>query len=125
MQQAVALSVPKKRVNLPRTSTRQQNPYDLYCKLISDVIPEPFGACLFDGKIFRPGALVELDNLPTPAVVIECTGPIGPYVNRRSERRRDYGYILWVLDRELLEWREIARAQAKDASWTAAIREPA
>ncbi len=81
--------------------------------------------CRFEGRIYRPGALIALEALPRPAVVIECTGPIGAFVARRSSRYRDYGYILWTFDFQVFEWREIARAQAPDASWTAAIREPA
>jgi hypothetical protein len=113
---------PSKRLQFPRTSTRLSLP-DVYCKLIEDIVPQPFGCCRFDGRIYRPGAPIALESLPRPAVVIECTGPIGPYLHRRAGRYRDYGYILWTFDFQAFEWREIARAQAPDASWTAAIRE--
>ncbi len=115
---------PSKRIQLPRSSSRVAREH-VYCKLIEDIIPQPFHTCLFDGKIYRPGASLEVEQLPRPAVLIECTGPIGPYVNRRGGRHRDYGYILWVFSFDLHEWREIARAQAPDASWTATLREPA
>lgn len=91
-------------------------------KLIEDIIPQPFGACLFDGRIYRPGAAVDVTSLPRPAVLIECAGPIG--VHRRG-KHRDYLYLLWRFDFSLLGWVKIAEAQAKDASWTAAIREAA
>lgn len=122
MQASVALLAPTKRVRLPRSSTRQQNPYDLYCKVLTDIIPEPFGAALFAGKIYKPGAVVELAALPDPAVVIECAGQIGAW---QRGKRRDFQYILWTYDRQLDEWHELARAQAKDKTWTAGIREPA
>jgi hypothetical protein len=112
---------PPRRIRFPRTSSRLQLP-DVYVKLIEGIIPQPFGMCMFDGRIFRPGAVVDLEALPRPAVVIECAGPIG--VHQRG-KHRDYQYILWSFDFSVCEWREIARSQAKDASWTAGVREAA
>ena len=115
---------PPKRIQLPRSSTRLQFP-DVYCKILESVKPEMFGCAAFDGRIKKVGTVLDVDSLPRPLVVIECTGPIGPYVNRRAGRHRDHGYILWTYDYGREEWREICRAQAPDGSWTAAFREPA
>jgi len=119
----LSAAVPR-RIHLPRSSTRLALPY-VYCKLIEDIVPQPFSACRFEGRIYRPGAPIDLEGLPCPAVVIECIGPLGAFVARRSSRRRDYGYILWSFDFANYEWREIARAQAPDATWTAALKDPA
>jgi hypothetical protein len=113
--------VPPKRIQLPRNSTRVQRQY-VYIKIIESIKPEAWGAVAFDGKILAPGAVVDLDPLPRPLVVIECIGPLG--IHQRG-KHRDYGYILWRYDFSLFEWQEIARAQAKDWSWTVAMKEPA
>ena len=114
---AVAVS----RIRLPQSSTRLQIP-EVYVKIVQDIVPLPFGLCRFDGTIHKPGAVIAVETLPRPAVAIECAGPVGVY---RRGKRRDYQYLLWTLDHPDLEWRELARAQSRDASWTAAVREPA
>jgi hypothetical protein len=116
---ALAVCEPAGKIRLPQSSTRLQVPY-VYVKIVEDIVPLPFGLCRFDGPIYRPGAAIAIDALPRPAVAIECAGPIGAW---RRGRRRDDQYLLWTLDYEHLEWRELARAQARDASWTVAVRE--
>jgi len=118
---AHAAAAPEPKIRLPRTSTRVEFPY-VYIKIVENIVPLPFGLCRFDGKIYKPGAVIAIETLPRPAVLIECAGPVGIY---RRGRRRDYQYLLWLLDADRHEWRELARAQARDASWTLAIREPA
>jgi len=94
-------------------------PY-VYIKIVENIVPLPFGLCRFDGKIYKPGAVIAVETLPQPAVALECAGPVGVY---RRGKRRDYQYLLWTLDPGHLQWRELARAQARDASWTVAVRE--
>ena len=118
---AHAIAAPESKIRLPQTSTRLQIP-EVYIKILDDIVPLPFGLCRFDGRIYRPGAVIAVETLPRPAVAIECAGPVGVY---RRGKRRDYQYLLWTLDPAHLEWRELARAQARDASWTAVVREPA
>jgi len=112
------------RIRLPQSSTRLDLPH-AYVKLLEDIIPQPFGVCRFEGRIYRPGAVVDVASLPRPAVAIECAGPVGVYRRTGPGRHRDYRYILWVFDFCSIEWRQVAQTQAKDTSWTAAIREPA
>jgi hypothetical protein len=111
---------PPAKIQLPRSSTRLQIP-EVYCKLVSDLVPDgPFGVCRFEGKIYKPGAVVEAHQLPRPAVVIECCGQQGAW---QRGKKRDYLYIVWTYDYRVCEWREIARALARDASWTAVVKE--
>jgi hypothetical protein len=116
---AAEIEIPR-RVALPRSSTRLQLP-EVYCKLVGDVIPNgPFGTCRFDGKILKPGAAIEVEKLPRPAVVIECAGQQGIW---QRGKKRDYLYILWRFDFSRGEWQELARALARDASWTAVLKQ--
>src|SRR5581483_3862932 len=99
----VAVSPPK-RVALPRTSTRLQAPQS-YVKVITGMKTEAWGATGFEGKIYSPGQVVDLDALPRPAVAIECAGPIGIY---QRGKHRETLYILWRFDVDRGEWVEIA-----------------
>jgi len=118
---AHAFAVKPASIRLPHSSTRVEIPY-VYIKIVEEIIPLPFGLCQFHGRIHKPGATIAIETLPRPAVLVECAGPVGVY---HRGRRRPYWYILWSLDYATLEWIELARAQARDASWTLAIREPA
>jgi hypothetical protein len=113
-----------RRFEFPRSSTRLQIP-NVYIKVVGRILPEPFGCAMFephDRRLHRPGAVVDLDALPRPCVVIECTGPVGAW---QRGKKRDRAYILWRLDFSRYEWVEICRAQSLDASWSAVFREPA
>lgn len=70
-----------------------------------------------EGRILRPGASVPRATLPNPCVLVECAGPDGP----GNVRPRPYLWILWKLDEERQDWREIARAAAPDRSWLEVI----
>jgi hypothetical protein len=95
-------------------------PY-VYVKIIERIQPNAWGI-LFEGSLHRPGAVLEADFLPQPAVAIECAGPVGTW---QRGKRRPCLYILWLFDHTKGEWIELARAQAVDASWMAALQEPA
>lgn len=111
-----------KRIQLPRSSTRLQIP-EVYCKLVTEITsPGPFGACLFEGKIHKPGETIETAALPRPAVVIECAGPQGGW---QRGKKRPYLYLLWSFDFTRWEWAEVARAVGVGSEWTAVLREAA
>ena len=110
-----------KRVQLPSTATRIQKPYT-YVRVVTSMHSTTWGAVAFEGKLHSPGAVVDADSLPSPAVLVEAAGPIGPW---QRGKHRELLYILWRLDLVRWEWVEIARAQALDWSWTLMLREAA
>jgi len=119
-QAAVSPAAPK-RIALPRSSTRlQQNV--AYIKIVTRIRTESWGGVAFDGTLYTPGRVVDLESLPRPLIAIECAGPIGAW---RRGKRRETLYILWRFDVALQEWREIARAQAEDWRWSVALRDAA
>jgi hypothetical protein len=109
------------RIQLPRSSTRLQRPH-VFVNVLERVKQEEWGAVQFEGRIYTPGQVVDFASLPSPLIAIECAGPVGVH---QAKKYRDYLYILWRYDLGIQEWVEVARAQAKDASWTLALREPA
>ncbi len=112
------------RIRLPFTSNRNQKPF-AHLKLLTEVSPctlgGPFSAD-FKGKIYAPGAVLDAEELPDPAVVLECVGPIGL---AKSGKQREILWVLWRYERKLEEWIEIARAQSDNTDWSLALREPA
>lgn len=108
-------------VRLPCTSTRLQKPYT-YVRIVTAMHATKWGAICFKGPLYAPGAVVDADSLPSPAVLIESAGPIGPW---QRGKHREMLYILWRFDLVRWEWVEIARAQALNWSWTVVLREPA
>lgn len=71
----------------------------------------------FEGKIYRPGAVVSLDELG-PGVVLECVGPVGP----ARKRPRPFEWRLWAYDFKWQEWDELARAEAVGWEWAEVLR---
>jgi hypothetical protein len=71
----------------------------------------------FRGQLLTPGADFNPDNLPRPAVLIECAGSV-----RIKEGRSKYCFrclwLLWRFDFETLEWIEVMRTQCDNATWT-------
>jgi hypothetical protein len=112
--------VRQRLIQLPRTSSRSQRRL-AHLKLLSAVRPLEF-SCAFEGRIYPPGGLLPEEKLGPCPVVLECVGPVG---DARPGRLREVQWILWRYDWQRAEWREIARAQSRDASWTLALREPA
>lgn len=105
-------------IRFPRSSLSRRDPGHL--RLVSSVdLCAPAGLQL-RGRFARPGSQVELDALPRPAVVLEDAGRIGdPAAKTLAERRRSFAslWILWRFDFDALEWIEVIRAKANDASF--------
>jgi hypothetical protein len=74
-----------------------------------------WGGWAFEGDLVRPGSVVELDGLPEPAVVLECAGTDGA---GQGHRRSGVVYVLWRLDRQAGEFRELARVVCENRDWT-------
>jgi hypothetical protein len=119
MSPAVSLQS-KKFIRLPCSSTRAQRPY-AHLKLLTAVRPGCYSVA-FEGEILAPGALIDVNRLPVPAVVLECAGPMG---EGHGHRRREVLWILWLYDWPEGEWVELARAAAVNWEWTLTLREPA
>lgn len=102
-------------IALPRTDLRKRE-LIVYVKLLRRVrVDRHWGGWRFDGDLWKPGSRVPLDTLPDPAVCIEHAGIAVPgWGHRRSE----YLYILWTLDRDRLQWREVAHTRAASWEWT-------
>jgi hypothetical protein len=107
-------------VQLPRSSTRLEKRW-AHLKLITAIRPIE-ASCAFEGKIYPPGGLIPIEAMGERPVLLECAGPVG---RGRRGRLRELLWILWEYDWESEEWRELARAQARDSSWAMALREPA
>jgi hypothetical protein len=114
-----APSLPPERIRLPRSSTRLAFPY-AYVKLVTSLREQSWGAIAYEGRIYRPGAMMDTDSLPSPAVVIELAGPIGIW---QRGKHRELLYILWRLDMPRWEWVEVARAQSLNWGWSVDLRE--
>lgn len=105
-------------VRLPQSSSRLAREY-AHIKLLHCVRETDYLITAFEGRVFRPGASIPADQLGEHPVALECAGPVG------TGRHRDVLWILWRYDWQAGQWIEIARAQAPDASWTIALRDPA
>jgi len=96
---------------IPRTATRRQA--GDWAKILSGAKRSAFGFG-FEGEFVRPGKSIDDGELYLPgtdhrfAILLECAGSEG-------RRDSDYAYILWRYDGA---WRELARAQSRDSSWT-------
>jgi len=99
-------------IQLPRTSRRGEI---AYIKLLTRVDAFALNGFGFEGRLCRPGAAVETEDLPRPVIALECAG------NSGRGRKQPTLYILWRL-RDDGTWREIARAQAFDWTWAVALR---
>jgi hypothetical protein len=112
---------PPPNIQLPCTSPRDRNAI-VYITVVRTIQASSWGATQFQGDLRKPGQVIEFDSLPRPAVLVECAGPIGPW---KRGKHRDLLYILWRLDYHSYEWVEIARAQARDWSWSVVFDRPA
>lgn len=111
-------AAPPERVALPRSSSARGRSPCLFFRLLSAVEGTPYNT-LFEGQIFKPGASIAAKELPDPAVLLECAGPVG------SGRARPTLWVLWRYDRRCSEWVEIARAQSLNWEWKLVLRQPA
>lgn len=108
-------------IRLPRSASRSER--DTFVKLLSFVDPEAQHGFGFEGKLLRPGAslspaeLRPADHFPEIPIVLEyLPGPA------HGRKRRDQVYILWRLDWDTHEWREIARAVSESWHWASELR---
>jgi hypothetical protein len=83
-----------KKIKLPQSSSRRSLPY-VFLTVVERILPQPGGLYAYDGKLYRPGGVIDLETLPRPAVAIECAGPVGAH--RKGKRHQPYEYILWLL----------------------------
>ena len=101
-------------VKLPRTaSDRAACTHIKLLERVAEFAPHALG---FEGKILRPGSMIEISSLPCPAVLLECAGMIGP------RKKRECLWLIWTFDFERSEWREIARAASASWEWALALR---
>ncbi len=101
------------QVRLPATSCRKGS--IRFLKLLSRVAPVPWNAFEFQGWFLRPGGMIDIRELPEPAILLEGAGNV-----RVGPRARDWkaSYLLWRFDRERGEWEEVARALGSSTEWT-------
>ncbi len=99
-------------VRLPRSSTRRG--LITYCRLLKSVEPDTiWGGWSFDGPVFRPGILINEQDLPRAALLLECAGA---HPGGRGHNRAPVLYILWRY--EGAEWLELARVSSVGRDWT-------
>jgi hypothetical protein len=91
-------------------------------KLLTSIRTElgSFGPA-FEGRILAPGSEIPTDELPDPAVILECAGAVWGADRRRKETL----WVLWKYDWQAEEWRELARAQAVNWEWILVLKGPA
>lgn len=101
-------------IGLPRTATNRQAV--TYLKLIREVRRDPaWGGWEIRGDLLQPGGRIPLEEIPEPGLLLECAGAEGA---GWGHRRRPYVYLLWRLDRQAGQWRELARTATVNRDWT-------
>lgn len=102
-------------MTLPRSSPWHRAPG--HHKLLTEVDVHAPPGLQFRGQLLTPGARFEVDDLPRPAVLLECAGSM-----RTAAQRSRYAFetvwVLWRFDFAELIWVEVARMLSNDASWT-------
>jgi hypothetical protein len=111
------------RIKLPRSAARRGAL--TWSKLLTRVDAKAQNGFGFEGRVLRPGALIGIDELGEPAVLLEYAGFTG--APRRDEsgwghRRCADLYILWRYDRARGEWAELARARSVNWEWALDLR---
>lgn len=105
-------------VRFPRSCPSRKSTGHL--RLVSSVdLSAPAGLQL-RGRFVLPGAKLELDALPRPAVVLEHAGRVAdPAAKTHAERRRSFAdlWILWRFDFETSGWVEVVRTTAVNAAF--------
>jgi hypothetical protein len=110
-------------VRLPCSAPlRYLRDWSAWARLLTRVDPRAAYAFGFEGCLLKPGALVAKRELPEPAVLLECAGP----VRRQSGHRRQPSlYVLWRYDRGAGQWVDVARTLAEAWEWAQDLRGPA
>jgi hypothetical protein len=98
---------PSPPILLPQTSFKRRDQLAHIRLLTAVQFSKRIGQWLFQGEIYRPGAL--LQDPPANAVALECAGSAGKGLGTV--------WILWQR-RGKDDWVELARSQARDRSWT-------
>jgi len=115
---ARAICVPG-QIRLPRSATERRSSDFTFLKLLDRVTEHPGGSA-FEGRILRPGDTFPENELPDPAVLLECAGTEG--------RRREKGgtaecrYIVWRWDKRMREWFDLAQASSEHGEWVLALQ---
>lgn len=105
---------------LPRTATRRGA--ICFMKLLERVDPDASDGFGFHGRLFRPGQMVQVEELGERPILLEGTDG-GRDRAERCRIRYTKLYILWR--REAGSWIEIARTEAEASEWAYTLREPA
>src|SRR4051794_15166 len=108
------------RIRLPWSATRRMEIHQSHIKIVTGIKDQTWGGVFFEGKVYRPGKLVDTDSLPRPTVAIELAGPVGSW---QRGKHRELLYIVWRFDYAKWEWIEIMRTQDLTWRWTNYIRE--
>lgn len=113
-------------IQLPRTCDRRQYKWGAHVKIVTGVKARGFGTW-FDGRVFKPGAVLSPEDLGESPVALECVGPVGePRPKPGGGRKhRDIRWILWRFDWQEERWEEIASSQGIDAGAVHVLRQPA
>jgi hypothetical protein len=108
-------------VRLPCSSPRK-TPHT-FAKLLCSVDPEALTGFGFEGRLFRPGALVAPSELrpsiayPEIPILLEYAGGVGPGT---GHNRRAQLYVLWRYYAG--EWLELGRAASESWDWACDLR---
>lgn len=96
---------------LPRSSVSRNAIGHLRLLTDVDLYGSPY--LQFFGKMLRPGGIFEIEDLPRPAVLLECAGSV-----RTAPARSRYSfhtlYVLWSFDFDASEWHEELRGTTRD-----------
>lgn len=115
---ARALTAPGE-IRLPRSTMRRTS--GGWIKLLTAVTLAA-GGFAFEGRLLRSGDTIPADDLPQPAVLLECAGTEG---RGRGHCRGDTRYLVWKWDGRAKDWQELAQASSVGDEWAAALREVA
>jgi hypothetical protein len=104
-------------VRLPCSSARTCR--EKFIKLLTDVDPDAEHGFGFEGKFYRPGAVLTDAELVSPIALEYMRGPAYGIPGRR---RSDSIYILWRYEDATGAWRELGRAVSFSWEWAAELR---
>jgi hypothetical protein len=108
-------------VQLPNSSPQNRHSFT-HVRILTRVLPNAWNGTGFEGALYQPGARIAAEGLGAHPVALEHAGPQGTW---RQRREQEHVWILWRYDWAAGDWREIARAVAKDWHWAVVLRTPA
>jgi len=108
-------------IHLPNTCPANKRDYT-HVRLITGVNADAWNGAGFRYRLFKPGAVVEAEDLGEQPVLIEYAGQQGTW---KAGKHRESLWVLWRFDADAKDWREIARALAFGPEWAPILRDPA